>query len=336
MIVMLQAELAKLRRPLVPAVVLLGALLAVTALVQQQEHGQKAKQAVQFWYAYVKPLEHGSISTNTQNGKIVTCSFRTTYPAGSFCQTYLAQQIQGDEADLLTSEQTVTAASLTQNPVGVGTMAGGVMASMLGFMLVMILAAGHVGGEWAERTLRTMLIRQPKRWRILAVKSLSLWLTSVAILATVWAVLAVASAYYHWEKPLDPVGIAGLSATNGLIILGRCLVVLAVYSLVGTALATLGRGVIGTLIGGVAVGAGSLMAGYDFATASQHEFVFWVTGFMGSLDPRMIGTDEFWLTTFKAYSAVPTLDGGLLGLAVLAALAAGIAIARFCGTEVTL
>lgn len=333
---MLRAEFTKLRRPLVLALIVLGASLAVTALVQQQAQGRRAQQDIAIWHEYAEPSLHGPITTFDPSGEEVSCTFGAAYAPGSFCRLFLDAQVSNSDAELLADERSLAAASLTQNPLGVGTLVGGVMASLLGFLLVVILAAGHIGGEWSERTLRTMLIRQPNRWKVLGIKVLSLWLASVAVLAFTWAVLACVALYYHVAKPLDPTGMAGFGATNGPVIVGRCLLVLAVYSLVAAALATIGRGVIGTLIGGVAIGAGSLMAGYDFAAASQHEFVFWVTGFMGYLDPRMIGTGTFWLTTFKVYPQVPTFDGGLLGLAVSAVVCAALGIARFVRSEVAL
>lgn len=333
---MLRAELVKLLRPLSLAIVLLAAVFASLALIHLQSQGSAARANVQAFETQIQALRHGTIRAEQQDGQQVTCSWEQQYPLRSTCGTYLHQIEAAQNAQLLGQEQLLAAASLEQNPLGAGVQAGGAMASLLGFVLITILAAGHVGGEWSGRTLRPMLIRQPNRWRVFSIKVLSLWIASLAILLITWAVLAIFALAFRAISPLEPIGIAGFPASSGPSEMGRAALILAVYSTLGTTLAMIARSVVGTLTTGLAFGAGSLILGYQFTWASHHEFVYWVTGFMGWYDPRMIGTGTYWLTTFATHQYDATAPGGILGLAIGFAITALVGAVAFKRARINL
>jgi len=83
-----------------------------------------------------------------------------------------------------------TAAQL--DPLAAGAEAAGLMASLPGALALALLAGGHVGGEWSQRTLKNLLTQHGRRWQVLAAKLASLWLAGVGLVAACWAALAVA------------------------------------------------------------------------------------------------------------------------------------------------
>lgn len=322
----LRAEAGKLTRPLVLALAIVAVALSALSMVEAQSQGAESVAPLARAATIKAEYEHGTITLGQGPGSF-SCTWGVSYPASNPCQSYLAGVAASFDSGVLSTRYTLGAASLAQNPVGAGVQAGGGMASLLGFMIVMILAAGHVGGEWSGRTLRVMLVREPNRWKILAVKAASLWLASLGFLLLMWATTAAVGGYYRLTAPLDPIGGPGFHAVTGLAVLGKAAVVLAVYSVLGTAFAALTKGVIGTLTAGMAFGAASFMGGYTFSWLSHHEFVFWVSGFVGFGRPTLIGSGTYWLTTF-ANAAVPTAVGGLLGITFLFGISA--AVAGYC------
>lgn len=332
----LRMEFVKLRRPLTLALLLLAAVLSALSLIQAQSQAQSAKKTVTAMLQYQAANGSSPFTVLGQDGRRLTCDPRKTYASADPCAALTAQQNQGFAGQLAQYESHVAAGSLAQNPVGAGAQAGGAMASLLGFVVVIILAAGHIGGEWSGKTLRNVSLQEPSRVRILCLKALSLWLASVGITVAVWIALAALGIAYRLAAPLDPNGVPGFHATDGLLALGKAVLVLAVYWVFGTTLAVLTRGVIGTLTAGLAVGVGSLMLGYVFTWASHHEFIYWVTGVMGYTKPEMSGTGNYWLTTFAIHADDASLLGGALGMAILCSACAAVASVTFKRSDLLL
>jgi ABC-type transport system involved in multi-copper enzyme maturation permease subunit len=79
------------------------------------------------------------------------------------------------------------------------------MASLPGALLILLLAAGHVGGEWNDRTIKVLLCQEGRRWRVLAAKLVSLWFVAIATLILDWVALAAISPILKASFPLaDP------------------------------------------------------------------------------------------------------------------------------------
>ncbi|MBR7832234.1 hypothetical protein KDL01_03130 [Actinospica durhamensis] len=314
---MLSAEMLKLRRPLSLAVLLLAAVFAGFAIHAEQSAGRSAMAAVAGAPSELASIETGTVTIGS-GADAVSCTYGRRYPAGSVCDQELSGVISSNAKILLNYEQTQNAAHLEQSPLGVGVQAGAVMTSMLGFLLVMLLAAGHVGGEWTHRTARTMLAGQPRRVLAIAVKALSLWLVCVAGMAVIWLELAVFAWFYRENAPIPLDSQPAFNTMAGLIVVGKACVVLAVYALLGSALAAVTRGVLGAVVTGLSVGFGSVAVGYFLPGVSAIAFTRWVTGYMGLASPRMIGTTSYWITA--AQFGVSTVGEGLLGLAVIAGI----------------
>jgi ABC-type transport system involved in multi-copper enzyme maturation permease subunit len=330
----IRAEFAKLTRPLTAAVLVFVVALATMALIQEQAQGRTALATVKLQKQYSATLTAGDVGYSDSPGRMVMCSRRPGSAQSSECAQYLAGLDDTQNAELKKQIETVQAASLEQNPLGVGTQAGGLLASLLGFFAIVLLAAAHVGGEWTGKTVRAVLTRQPHRLKFLAVKTLSVWLASLGLLAATWAILAVGAAYFRLASPLDPVA-GGLPAVDGLIALGKSAAVLAVYSVLATGLAVIFRGVIGGIVAGAGFGVASLMLGYYYPWAAHHEFVYWVTGYMGFDTVPMIGTGTYWLATFWGTVQRPTFAGGLAGLGILLVLAAVAVALPFRRADIT-
>lgn len=317
MIRMLSAELLKLRRPLTGVILLLAVVFAGFASHAEQSGGVSAMQAVAEAPAELAQFDQGTITvgagTASDPGRSISCTWGQQYPSGSVCAQELEGLTSSNDQLLLQYEQTQNAAHFEQNPLGVGALTGAVLTSMLGFLLVMLLAAGHVGGEWTNRTIRTVLTGQPSRPRAVVVKAASVWLASLALLVVVWLELMAFAWYYHANQPIPvTAGAPVIPTIGGAIVLAKAALVLAVYALVGTSLAVISRGVLGSLISGLSAGFGFLALGYYVHSLSWLSFTRWVTAYMGSASPRMIGTNEYWVTAAQ-FGVKPVTDG-LVGL----------------------
>lgn len=337
MIRMLSAELLKLRRPLTGVILLLAVVFAGFAAHAEQTGGVSAMQAVAEAPGELAQFEQGTITlgagTASDPGKTISCTWGQQYPSGSVCAQEFQGLISGNDALLYQYEQTQNAAHFEQNPLGVGALAGAVLTSMLGFLLVMLLSAGHIGGEWTNRTIRTVLTGQPSRLRAIAVKAASVWLASLTLLVVVWLELIGFAWYYHANQPIPvTAGAPVIPTIGGVVVVGKAALVLAVYALVGTSLAVISRGVLGSLISGLSAGFGFLTFGYYVHNLSWLSFTRWVTAYMGSASPRMIGTNAYWVTGAQ-FGVKPVMDG-LVGLLVVGVLCSSVGWFAFRRSDV--
>jgi ABC-type transport system involved in multi-copper enzyme maturation permease subunit len=130
-----------------------------------------------------------------------------------------------------------------ERPGAIGQVAGGLLASLPGVLVIALLAGGHWGGEWSGRTVRALLTREGRRRRVLVAKWVSLWAASVIALLAAWAALALAGPLLAAAYGLPAAGVPlwyGFGAS--LAVFAHALVVLALFSAVGVAAGVVARG----------------------------------------------------------------------------------------------
>jgi len=220
-----------------------------------------------------------------------------------------------------------------EHPVGIGLLAAGMLASAPGMLALLLLAAGHVGGEWSGHTIKQVLTQEVRRWRVLGAKAASLWLAGVALLAACWAVLAPVSVWLAHAYPLpgptprlgDAAGLAGSQAARSLLVLAA-FVALAVLA------AVLTRGTLGTVLLGLFV----LMASFEVANharLTRGTLVYWVSGWMGFEQRSSYVLFDLWNDHFPGRPASHL--AGLAGLAGVLLVAGTVALVCFARCDVT-
>jgi hypothetical protein len=136
------------------------------------------------------------------------------------------------------------------------------LASLPGVLAIALLAGGHIGAEWSGKTIRTVLTHEGRRGRFLLAKWASLWLAAVGVLLACWAALAVTGSFLSSSAHLPhPAGGLWAGTGAGAIQVARALTILAVFSGVGVAAATLTRNTAGTIAVVVGVVVVTLMVG---------------------------------------------------------------------------
>ncbi len=223
-----------------------------------------------------------------------------------------------------------TAAQL--DPLAAGAEAAGLMASLPGALALALLAGGHVGGEWSQRTLKNLLTQHGRRWQVLAAKLASLWLAGVGLVAACWAALAVAGPILvrvdHLMGPRQSLAEAARWAGSQV---GRSLLVLAVFAMVGLLAAVLTRGTIGAM----ATTAGAFVTMLVVATVPSNGKwtpATWVQGWMGFPVGLRSITDlpsNFWSRFIYAGGSPPSHLLGLTGLVAMLAACGLVAVLAF-------
>jgi len=223
-------------------------------------------------------------------------------------------------------------------PVAAGAEAAGLMASLPGALGIALLAGGHAGGEWSGRTLKNLLVQHGRRWQALGAKLASLWIAGVALIAACWAALAVAGPVLVRANHLpDPHQSLGAALTWAGSQVGRSLLVVAVFAMVGLVAAVLTRNTIGTM----AATAGAFVTMLAVAAlpgGGAWTPATWVQGWMGfAVGEGSITAlpSNFWSRFIDASGAPP---GHLLGLAGLTAMLVGcgaVALVAFQRGDVT-
>ncbi|MET8957546.1 hypothetical protein ACWEO4_47705 [Streptomyces sp. NPDC004393] len=177
----LRADLRTLRRPLtyysMAITALFGALLLLAGI--DNAHQDIASPS------YRDPVQ-------------VTCTDLGS-PPGPACDRKISEYRSLTQAGIIAQQnesrgRAVQAASTARgylHPVQAGAMAAGLMASLPGAVIIALLAAGHTGGKWTRRTLRTQLLVDARRTRLLVCAWASTWLASIAVFAATWIALAI-------------------------------------------------------------------------------------------------------------------------------------------------
>jgi ABC-type transport system involved in multi-copper enzyme maturation permease subunit len=255
---------------------------------------------------------------------------------GAACDQAIAQQeadARKGQQEFLRQEaaQTRTAKAM-QNPLGGGILAAGMMASMVGAVALLLLAAGHVGNEWSAKTIKQVLTQEGRRWRVLATKLVSLWLLGIGLLVVLWAALAALAPIFASSYHLPGSSVSSGSAlTLSLRVAWRALLVLAAFVVLGTLCAVVTRNTLGSFFLAFAfVIASQILAAYKLV--GRFTLAYHVAGWMGfhssDVAPNHLWRDDFYPLKF------PTHTAGLIGLAVTIALFVILALFRLERSDV--
>ncbi len=219
------------------------------------------------------------------------------------------------------------------SPTGIGRVAAGLVASIPGLVAILILAGGHVAGEWSGRTLKSLLLQDGRRWRWVSGKIASLWLAGVGIELVLWGALALWTVALRrwWPSP----GHLGLARGLELALpdVGRSLVVLAVFAALGTLAAILTHSMLGTLLGGMFVIGGSIaMSNIAFTRELPS---YWLVGWMRFRAPGTGVSYALWNDKFPPGVPYPSLAVGIAGMVALFALCVIVSGMVFSRSDVT-
>jgi ABC-type transport system involved in multi-copper enzyme maturation permease subunit len=310
----LVAELRKLRRPLT-----VWTVLAVILLTGLFAWGSSKSASDELRFA-------GIISPG-----VPTCDQLGLQP-GPACDTRLELIRKNGERAAAEQLADVRASAQVLSPLGTGRLAAGMMASLMGAVVLLLLAGGHVGQEWSGRTLKQILVQEGRRWRILAAKLVSLWLAGMALIAVAWIALAalvpILNAAYPLHVPID----AGSALAGSLGDLARASLVVLIFAALGLLTAAITRNTLGAFFLAFAfIVATMILAG--FPRVARFTLTYWVAGWMrfgqrlGAVQTH-IWRDDFYPLRF------PHASVGLVGLLVFGALCVVLAWLRFERSDV--
>lgn len=157
----LLAELRKLRRPLLLWLTLgTVALVVLFAAMSQQPN-----------YEYIGNLRQGEVNMRLHPP---TASELGVQPGPSY-DAALAKEYRSMHRQTEEAIAHAVAVGSTQHPAGALGLAARLMASSLGALVILLLAGGHTGAEWTQRTIKDVLARDPRRYRFVLLKIASLW-----------------------------------------------------------------------------------------------------------------------------------------------------------------
>lgn len=218
--------------------------------------------------------------------------------------------------------------AVAQDPLGVGGLAAGMMASLVGLIALGAVAGGHTAGEWTQGTVRPLLAKQPSRGQFVVVKFLTTWLVGVGLLLVTWAALLVLVPLFRewYVVPAPPPGFR--TAPFVVSRVAKAVLVLGVFAALATAAAVITRhqlGTIAVLLGVAFFG----MAGAATQATVPFSFGYWVAAWMG-FAPADLWADHLWVDQFPFLNPeaglVPDPGVGLLGLLASATLTLLLAI----------
>jgi len=219
------------------------------------------------------------------------------------------------------------------SPTGVGRVAADLMASIPGLAAILVLAGGHVAGEWSGGTIKPLLLQDGRRWRWIGGKVASLWIGAVVMELIVWAALAVWTiALRHWWPPRPPMAL-GHGLALALTDVARSLLVLAVFAAIGTLAAVVTRSMLGTLLGGAFLMGGSLALTNIAFTRELPSY--WLTGWMRFHTPALGAPYGLWNDRFPPGVPYPGVLVGMVGMVGLLVLAAALSGVVFSRSDVT-
>lgn len=302
----LRADLRTLRRPLTYWSMAIMALFGALLLLAGVDNA------------------HQDITSPSYRGPAqVTCADLGSHP-GPTCDRKISEYRRLTQAGIIAQQnhsraRAVQAASTARgylHSVQAGAMAAGLMASLPGAFIIALLAAGHTGGKWTRRTLRTQLLVDARRTRLLVCAWASTWLASIAVFAVTWIALAVCGpmlqSAYHLPGHAPSLGRAW-AATWPLA--GRAVLTMAVFAALGTAAAVVTRSTVGTLSLTIGVIMVSLIAG-SLTTLSHATPAYWVAAWMHFPEKTYVVT-SYWSAFLAPGGAAPSRSGGLTGLLAL-------------------
>lgn len=214
-------------------------------------------------------------------------------------------------------------------PGEIGHVAAGMLASLPGLLLIAMVSGGHWGGEWGSATIRQLLCREGRRYRVLLAKFISIWAAGVGTLVACYLALSVAAPLFAASAGLPaPAAHVSLWAGFGpsLTDTARALVVLALFAAIGTAAGTIGRGQLAT----TALTAGTMLLALLLAgitSLGQLSPASFVQAWM-RFGPVGYLPTNFWSRFIASGQNLSDL-AGLAGIAATAVIAAATARWRF-------
>lgn len=189
---LLRAELRKLRRRAVLVLVAVGLLATAMMTAVSREFASDQGNTARDQLAMAQSLRPDR----------ATCAEEELRP-GAECRAILAEDLRGAQQFAREHGVTVAAATELGRPAGALSFAAGTIGSAIGMVVLLAVAALHVGGEW-QRDRGTLLMSSGSpRWRLLVAKATSTWLVGVLLLLAgtlVVLLVSVASAGL-WALP---------------------------------------------------------------------------------------------------------------------------------------
>ncbi len=311
---LLAAELRKLRRPLT-----VWTVVAVVGLLGLFAWGSVKTAADQLRFA--DRIGHGT----------PTCQDLRIDP-GLRCDREIARIAKEARRAGVLQRADVESSAQVLNPFGAGRMAAGMLSSLLGAVVMLLLAGGHVGHEWSCRTIKQVLAQEGRRWRVLAAKTASLWIAGLALVLVAWAALAALLLILRAAYPLHATTHVGSALAGSVGDIARAAVVLAAFAVLGVLCAVITRNTLGAFFLGFAfVLASMILAG--FRSVAHLTLAYWVAGWMRfgqriSSVQTHIWRDDFYPLRF------PKSSVGLIGLVVFMATCALLSWVRFERSDV--
>lgn len=310
MLRLLRAEVRKLVRPLVGGV-LLG-VVGLVVLIASMSHERTATQ-------YEIAREAVELGTRADNFRCE--SFGLT--PGARCDRARAQLLRDQRLFLRQTTDEAQPVAVTQkHPLGAAGLAAGLVGSLLGAFAVLLIAAAHVAGEWSGGTVKSFFATDGRRGRFVVAKALSVWLAAVVLLLAAWVGLIVFDLVSVRTFEL-PSSFPGSQPWDyGLPRLGRVLVVLAAFAVIGTLAGVLARSTLAAFL------VGSAFIVFSYAAAGLESVVrgtlgYWVGAWMGfKREPFLI--DHVWPDTFSG--VVRSETDGLVGLVTVVILGSAISL----------
>jgi ABC-type transport system involved in multi-copper enzyme maturation permease subunit len=244
-------------------------------------------------------------------------------PVGPQCDKTRDEELRFARAFLRETSRLYPLGEAAQDPVAVGGVVAGLMASFLGFIVVGGVAAAHVGGEWNHGTVKVLLARDPRRIRFALTKFLTAWMAGIALLAVSWAGMASLTPLFRrlYQVPPSLPGFRPWEYAGGQLL--RAVVVIGVVAAVGTAAGILLRsslGAFGLVLGILFVS----LAGAAWRSTFKVSVGYWVAAWM-RFRPATGWGDHLWVDQFPVInpdaSFHPNPWIGLIGLSLTIAVA---------------
>jgi hypothetical protein len=215
-------------------------------------------------------------------------------------------------------------AEAQQDPIGVGGVVAGFIASLPGAIVIAGLAGAFLGGEWSSRTIAGVLARDPRRVRFVLVKFLSLWCLGIALMLASWVGLIALGPLLRaiYQVPPGPRSFdMGAFTLEQLL---RAVVVVGVYASIGTLAAVIARNPLGTF----GISFGFVVAGLVAARSTETyplSLGYWVGSWMGYERATLLD-DHVWIDSAAFRGSVAGALAGLVACTLLSVVVAALAM----------
>lgn len=301
----LVADLCKLRRPLCIWLSLAMAGLSILLGTLSQEPAgwqlKRARDGLSQFQANPPPPEYFGLQPGPEYEK----ALRTE---SSDLQRFLTQ-----------TEEDAALVGATQNPLGALGLAVGLTCSMLGAVVILLGAGGHVAGEWSGVTIKELFLADGRRGRLVLAKTFTLFVFGLWLVLCSWLSLAI------WglvSKHVFPIAQpATTSATLDWMVpqLWRGPLVLLLFAASAVALGIVIRHPVGTVLGGVVtIFIFNYMTRYD--SVARFSPAAWVASLMG-FQRKLLLIDHVWSESTLGLSWRVSAGGLVVTIVVLLAAA---------------